>query len=53
LRIGSSLGDSRFDNTLPDITRSGRERIEKEYQLILDRTLMIVTKKLAFGQIVI
>ncbi len=48
--FATSLGDRRFDDKLPDITRSGRERIEREYQSILDRTLKLPEEKLAVGE---
>src|SRR5208282_4680782 len=48
--FATSLGDRRFDDKLPDITRRGRERIEKEYQSILDRTLKLPKEKLVDGE---
>jgi len=48
--FATSLGDRRFDDKLPDITRRGRERIGKEYQSILDRTLKIPEEKLVLGE---
>jgi uncharacterized protein (DUF885 family) len=44
--FATSLGDRRFDDKLPDITRTGRERIEREYQSILDRTPNLPEEKL-------
>ncbi len=47
--FATSLGDRHFDDKLPDVTRSARERIEKEYQSILDRTFKIPEEKLALA----
>jgi len=45
--LATSLGDRRYDDKLPDITKKGRERAEGKYELILKRARVIPESNLS------
>ena len=48
--FATSLGDRRFDDKLADISPRGRERVEREYQSILDLALKLPEENLVVGE---
>lgn len=45
--FATSLGDRRFDDRFPDITQSGRLRIQRQYESIIDRCKKIAESDLS------